>query len=83
MTSVFHQARPGEDENNEPWVYLGRYKAHYKLIHDIIFTQHLDTDKPRLISLGADRHLVGNNILNINLKILFTESKMYICIRLQ
>ena len=41
-----------------PYRFMGRYRAHYKLIVDIMFTTQLDTDEPRLLSLSEDRHLV-------------------------
>ena len=41
-----------------PFKFMGRYRAHYKLIVDIMFTTQLDTDEPRLLSLSEDRHLV-------------------------
>ena len=43
----------------EPFVYFGRHRAHYKLIADIMFGIQLDSDQPRLLSIGEDRMLVS------------------------
>ncbi len=52
-----YRAAPAGGE--DPWVYLGRYRAHFKLIHDLMFTTQLDSDQPRLLSVGLDRTLVS------------------------
>ena len=42
-----------------PYLYVGRHRAHYKLIEDIMFGVMLDSDLPRLMSVGQDRFLVS------------------------
>ena len=57
MSLFIRQA--SSEEGSGPYQYVGRYRAHYKLIVDIMFGVQLDSDEPRLLSLGEDRHLVS------------------------
>lgn len=45
-------------DTSYPWKYLGKHRAHYKRITDLMFLKSLDECKSRLLSIGEDRILV-------------------------
>ncbi|XP_044146425.1 cilia- and flagella-associated protein 251 [Bufo gargarizans] len=53
--TLFQQQNVG---GSASWEYFARYRSHYKPIQNLIFGIHLDSNEPRLLSLGMDRMLV-------------------------
>lgn len=61
--TLFHQIKQNVEESAS-WEYIGRYRSHYKPIQNLIFGIHLDSNEPRLLSLGMDRMLVEYDLKN-------------------
>lgn len=55
------QAQRGNFE--EPWLFVGRNRAHFKPIRSILFGINVDTDAPRLLSVGEVSFFSEKSIL--------------------
>jgi len=51
-------------EGSAPFVFFGKNRAHYKEITEILFGIALESDQPRLMSIGRDRVLVEYDLEN-------------------
>ncbi|KAG9487705.1 hypothetical protein GDO78_007480 [Eleutherodactylus coqui] len=69
--TLFQQQDVG---GNASWEYFARYRSHYKPIRNLIFGIHLDSNEPRLLSLGTDRMLVEYDLTSSNKDHLIIQS---------
>ncbi|XP_065682743.1 cilia- and flagella-associated protein 251 isoform X1 [Hydra vulgaris] len=63
------------NQQNCLWFYLGKSRAHYKEVMDLMFMPALDEDMARLFSLSLDRMLVEYDLINSldSLKVLVSD----------
>ena len=59
VTIYIHKCRRRATTSVDPYCLLGRYRAHYKPIRQLMFGVKPDSDFPRLLTLGEDRVLVS------------------------
>jgi len=64
VTVYIHKCRRRATASVDPYGYLGRYRAHYRPIRQLMFGVKLDSDLPRLLTLGEDRVLVSAALTN-------------------
>lgn len=62
--------------DDKTWQYVGKNRAHYKQITDLMFIKALDVESSRLMSIGQDRMLVEYDMKNSSvddLRVLSTD----------
>ena len=74
VTIYIHKCRRRATTSVDPYAYLGRYRAHYKPIRQLMFGIRSDSDFPRLLTLGEDRMLVSavETVRNCSHSVTFT-----------